>query len=244
MHPTLGLHDLVSKKSSDKSRGHLQLCPNNMGGYYVEGLCKLPVSNAQQLASLLLQVAANRNFVDPAVGIANAIVYLRVTRNHFAFYNHPKDGPKRAILSSTRSSIALVDLVGAVPAALHPTVMRGSVALGPFDSLSKSIEELGSGRQPLESPLSKLLQDFMGGNSKTLLLVHVQVPACTSFVHCSLCHVPAHSLRVLFVVCVGSGYGNGDGYGWAGVLGTRRAHATGAGGGGPNTPTPKHEPPK
>eukprot|EP00667_Euglena_gracilis_P008231 EG_transcript_8336 len=173
VHPQLGLHDLLAK-TADKKGADLLLARNAGGGWYVQGLCARQLLTFPQLRTALHDATVNRVFVDPAMGIGNALVFLRVTRTVYGTYRAcPNDNPQRCVTSCVRPVILLVDVVGTVPAAVQPS--SGSPhGTGPFENLSHAMQELGGARDAVASPLAKLLLDFLGGNAKTLLLTHVQ----------------------------------------------------------------------
>jgi kinesin family protein 5 len=160
------IKDLLDPRSSN-----LSIFDDPINGIYVKGLSKVYVTSAEEVYSVLLEGAEYRTtaFTDmnEESSRSHAIFQINLTQQN------PKFGVKR-------SKLCLVDLAGSEK--VQKTGVTG-INLEEAKKINSSLSSLGNVINALTDPkathvpyrhskLTRILQDSLGGNSKTSLIIN------------------------------------------------------------------------
>ena len=164
--------DLLIKSGKGKKKGGLKIRQNpKLGSFYVEGLSKIPVSSYEEISNLMDQGTANRTVAATQMNATSSRAHTLITLQVDQIMTG-EDGKK----TTRQSTVNLVDLAGSERAsgtgATGDRLKEGAQINKSLSALGNVISALASGKKApfRDSVLTKLLQNALGGNSKTIMI--------------------------------------------------------------------------
>lgn len=154
-----------------RKKGGLKVRQNpQLGRFYVDGLSKIPVSSYDEISNLMDQGTANRTVAATQMNATSSRAHTVVTLQFDQIIT--KDGQK----TTKQSEVNLVDLAGSERAgstgATGDRLKEGAQINKSLSALGNVISALASSKKApfRDSVLTKLLQNSLGGNSKTIMI--------------------------------------------------------------------------
>jgi len=163
--------DLLVAKGSG-SKGGLKVRQNpKLGRFFVQGLSKVPVSSFKEIDARMEEGTSNRTVAATQMNATSSRAHTVVTLEYQQIMVGD-DGKK----TTRTSEINLVDLAGSERAestgATGDRLKEGAQINKSLSALGNVISALAAGKKApfRDSVLTKLLQNALGGNSKTIMI--------------------------------------------------------------------------
>eukprot|EP00040_Diaphanoeca_grandis_P022652 m.122188 g.122188 ORF g.122188 m.122188 type:complete len:1254 (+) comp28906_c0_seq1:110-3871(+) len=161
---------LVNAK--DKKKGGLKIrqSPSD-GGFFVDGLSKVPVSSYDEISALMDRGTANRTVAATQMNATSSRAHTIVSLQ----FDQIITGEDKKKMTR-QSQMYLVDLAGSERAgstgATGDRLKEGAMINKSLSALGNVIAALSKGKKApfRDSVLTKLLQNALGGNSKTIMI--------------------------------------------------------------------------
>lgn len=173
------IQDLV-RPPTERVKGGLKIREDPKSGVYVEGLSKTPVSSYEEISAVLDKGNNNRTVAATQMNATSSRAHTVLTIS-FTQIQYDDSGKP---LNRKQSNINLVDLAGSERAsktgATGDTLKEGSNINKSLSTLGRVITTLAKrasgGKEVVpyrESSLTRILQNALGGNSKTTMIAAI-----------------------------------------------------------------------
>ncbi|KAF8570425.1 hypothetical protein P879_03450, partial [Paragonimus westermani] len=167
------IRDLLGKGQSDGK--YLQLRQSPDKGFYVQSLTQVPVGSFKEIEQRMEQGTAKRTIAATNMNATSSRAHTLVTLIFDQF-----QGSENTNGSRKRSVINLIDLAGSERAGLTGAtgdrLKEGANINRSLSALGNVISALADGKKVVpyrDSVLTKLLQNALGGNSKTIMIAAI-----------------------------------------------------------------------
>ncbi|KAL3320977.1 hypothetical protein Ciccas_000337 [Cichlidogyrus casuarinus] len=164
------IRDLLSSK---KTPGGLQLRQSQSLGFYVQDLTQVPVGSYQEISQRMDQGTSNRTIAATNMNATSSRAHTVVTINFTQVSGDKGSNQKSSIIN-------LVDLAGSERAdstgATGDRLKEGANINKSLSALGNVISALADNKKVIpyrDSVLTKLLQNALGGNSKTIMIAAI-----------------------------------------------------------------------
>ena len=170
------INDLLNPKNRPK--GGLKIRSNSALGVYVEGLSKHVVKNYQEIEKEMEEGTLARTVASTNMNATSSRAHTVFT----VYFTKTKNDPELAQPAAMQAKISLVDLAGSERAestgATGDRLKEGSAinqSLSALGNVISALAEKSKGKKDVfvpyrNSALTRLLQESLGGNSKTIMI--------------------------------------------------------------------------
>ncbi|CAH8870415.1 unnamed protein product [Trichobilharzia szidati] len=167
------IRDLLTRDKSTQT--NLQIRQSPVQGFYVQGLTQIPVGSYNEIEQRMNQGTARRTVAATNMNETSSRAHTVITITFDQFI-----GAEQANISRKRSIINLVDLAGSERAeatgATGDRLKEGAKINRSLSALGNVISALAENKKVIpyrDSILTKLLQNALGGNSKTVMIAAI-----------------------------------------------------------------------
>jgi hypothetical protein len=162
--------DLVS---NNKVKGGLKVRQNpKLGRFFADGLSRTPVTSFEEIEATMDRGTSNRTVAATQMNATSSRAHTVMTLIYDQVITDPATGAKK----TRTSEINLIDLAGSERAestgATGDRLKEGAQINKSLSALGNVISALAAGKKApfRDSVLTKLLQNALGGNSKTIMI--------------------------------------------------------------------------